>query len=214
MYRKDLKSGDRFGTRTVLEELPERRYTYVVYRVKCDCGEISELTGHYLRHSNKDCRKCSSKKNKIKGEAHWAYKHGHTSRDRERSPTYHVWVAMRFRCNNPNDPQYKDYGERGIKVCAAWDDYQQFLDDMGHPEKGQQIERIDNDKGYYKENCKWANIIEQANNRRSTRFYEISGEKIPQTELIRRLGWTRDKFNHVKKRKGIDKILEVYRLLH
>lgn len=213
MYRKDLKPGDRFGTRVVIEELPERRYTYVVYRVKCDCGEISELTGHYLRHSNKDCRKCSTNKNKIRGESHWAYKHGHASRANKRVPYYNVWVSLRSRCNNPNDEQYKDYGGRGIKVCPEWDSFAKFLDDMGFPLPGQQIERIDNDKGYSKENCKWANQITQANNRRSTKFYEVDGARICQTELIKRLGWTRDKFNHRKKRQGIEKILEIYKFL-
>lgn len=79
---------------------------------------------------------------------------------------YAIWVKMRQRCKNPNDPKFKDYGARGIKVCSEWDSFAQFFEDMGEKPDGLSIDRKDNDKGYSKENCKWSTPLEQANNRR------------------------------------------------
>ena len=93
------------------------------------------------------------------------FKHG-----LKKTQEYNSWNHMRSRCNNPKLNEYKDYGGRGIKVCPEWNHFVNFLADMGlMPQDGKDysIERIENDKGYYKENCKWTTAHYQTRNKRN-----------------------------------------------
>jgi hypothetical protein len=77
---------------------------------------------------------------------------------------------MKQRCDNPNNTDYADYGGRGIVYCPAWKDFKNFSADMGRRPEGLSLERIDNAKGYSKDNCKWATQQEQCNNRRKRKL--------------------------------------------
>ena len=80
---------------------------------------------------------------------------------------YWIWSSMIQRCENPNNKSFFNYGARGISVCKEWrDSSKQFIQDMGERPKNYTLERIDNSKGYFKENCIWSDRNAQALNRR------------------------------------------------
>jgi hypothetical protein len=94
------------------------------------------------------------------------------------TPEYRVWNNLKNRCTNPNIPGYENYGGRGISFCEAWNDFANFIKDMGkRPSSLHSLDRIDNDGDYCKENCRWATKEEQVRNRRSNIIVEYLGEK-------------------------------------
>lgn len=102
--------------------------------------------------------------------------------------TYRAWEHMRHRCTNSNNPQYKDYGGRGIVVCAAWSRFENFFADMGECPPGLTLDRIDNDKNYEPDNCRWVTRKVQARNRRTNVLIEFHGEKLCVAEWAERFG--------------------------
>ena len=86
-------------------------------------------------------------------------------------PIHRAWSAMHQRCTNRNRPQFKDYGGRGIRVCRAWESFQNFFDDMGPTwAPGLSLDRIENDGDYGPQNCRWTTQAEQTRNRRNNVF--------------------------------------------
>lgn len=142
-------------------------YTVYIKRglFKCECSNEFTATIESVKYGHK--RSCGCIRPKIG--------------NLRKSSEYHIWKGMRGRCNNPSNPAYDRYGGRGITVCSRWMNenkgFLNFLEDVGErPGLEYSIERINNDKGYYKENCKWATKTEQANNRRSNKYVEYRGE--------------------------------------
>jgi hypothetical protein len=106
-------------------------------------------------------------------------------------PEYAIWNGMRQRCNNPSAGAYRHYGGRGIKVCPEWEQFWQFVADMGpRPSPDHTLERIDNDGDYRPSNCKWATRRAQSRNRRSNRLLTFNGRTQPMSAWADETGIT------------------------
>lgn len=101
---------------------------------------------------------------------------------------YDVWSSMKQRCNNIHNKNYKHYGGRGIKVCKRWNKFEHFYSDMGEKPKNMWIERINNNRGYSKRNCKWSTVSEQAKNTRKFITINIDKKKYSLNDLVKLTG--------------------------
>jgi len=115
--------------------------------------------------------------------SNWMYKHwfskSATKLDRKKRLFYSVWVNMKTRCYNKKSSAYHRYWWRWITMSDEWQDFQNFYNDMHEwYEVFLQIDRIDNNKWYNKDNCKWATRKEQARNRRTSKFLEYNWERL------------------------------------
>ena len=131
----------------------------------CACGEQRTVSGSNLIGGiSKSCGCLKSERTKARKTTH-----GHTKRSgtkRLTSKAFGVWSSMRQRCTNPNNDHYQYYGARGISVCKRWENFENFLADMGEPPPKLTLERKNNDGNYEPGNCRWATYLEQAANKR------------------------------------------------
>ena len=107
-------------------------------------------------------------------------------------PEYSSWAAMRNRCDQPKSTHYARYGGRGIIYQESWKKFENFILDMGKmSEPVMELDRIDNDGNYCKENCRWATRKEQTRNRggkRATRFYTFDGKTLCIADWAKEIG--------------------------
>jgi len=137
---------------------------------KCVCGKEFKAVICSLKNRNtKSCgcyMRWKTGQQGLKNTTHGLHKH----------PLYYIWCAMLHRCNNVKNKHYKDYGERGIKLCERWCDINNFIEDMYLTySPGLEIDRIDNAGNYELSNCRWITRKENCNNRRSNRIIEYKG---------------------------------------
>ena len=123
----------------------------------------------------------------MKNKGWWAIKHGHC-RNHKNTPTFSTWSHMLSRCCNQNNNRWYRYGGRGIKVCARWLVFVNFLADMGEKPKGLSIDRIDNDGNYEPGNYRWATPIQQKNNASSNRMITFKNKTQSMANWAREVG--------------------------
>lgn len=139
---------------------------------RCDCGNMTTVEGRLLsgRNGTKSCGCLVAEMNRLVKRNRKGMKltHGEAGHSPDgRTTEYVTWLSMRQRCNDKNHTNYKNYGNRGITVCDEWNgSFEHFLEDMGRkPDAQYSIDRIDPNKGYFKENCRWASCKTQQNNK-------------------------------------------------
>lgn len=151
---------------------------------QCDCGgTINVPTGRLQIGKTSSCG-CLQRESRSLHSGKSQLTHGMTN-----SSEYRSWASMNSRCSNTKDSNYPRYGGSGIFVCDEWkESFEAFYRDMGpKPTPGHTIDRKDNDKGYSKENCRWATKIEQANNRGCNRYYDFNNERLTLAQIAVRL---------------------------
>ena len=170
-------TGKRFGKWLVLERAGRDKGGNTLWLCKCECGKESAVRGNFLRRGlSKSCG-CNA-----------LVTHGMARRNKQH-PLYCVWISMKARCYNAKSKDYKRYGGRGIAVCERWrNSFVNFFADMAERLEGMSIDRIDNDRGYSPENCRWATKIEQNRNRKKNIVVTFKGQTKPLTEWAKELG--------------------------
>lgn len=139
-------------------------------------------------------------------------KHGHNRKFTGKSPTYSCWDSMKQRCRNPKHIAYRYYGGRGIKVCDRWNQFENFLADMGErPSARHSLDRYPDTDGHYEPgNVRWTTKREQALNRNSgnLRLYEYHGKTQTLAEWAREYGFVRETLDARLRQMSIAQALE------
>lgn len=161
-------TGRQFGKLTVIR-LAGRKNSFRAWECTCECGaHITTTSANLVNGRSKSCGCTRREKAGAVNRTHGA----------TGTPEWQVWKGMLARCLDPSSSHYKSYGARGITVCDEWKDLKNFLRDMGpRPSKAYTLDRKDNDGSYCKSNCRWATRLEQANNKRTSRFVEAFGKR-------------------------------------
>lgn len=185
-------TGHQFGRLTVLSKINHRDTAgrpQVKWRCICECGNETIVHGGSLRRGDTvSCGCYMDESRRLRG-----IKHGAVG-----TKLYNTWLNIRARCGNPDNPAYKDYGARGIRVWVDWDiSFEAFAAYVGAPPSAQHsIGRINNDLGYVPGNVRWETAHEQSINKRNTVQITVRNETMPLRVAADRFGVAYDTLHY------------------
>ena len=197
-------TGQRFGRLEVLapadDYVSPKGYIAKRWLCMCDCGNKTIVTAEKLKSGH--TKSCGCYHNEIAKSKEIKHRKYNIENSETKKRLYRIRSSMKTRCYNKNYENYKNYGGRGITICDEWkDNFQAFYDwaiKNGY-KKGLTIDRIDNNKGYSPENCRWATHKEQTLNRRCTQFLLFNGENRTLVEWAKETGINYQTLNYRKK---------------
>lgn len=173
----------RTGKLTVLKPTGTRTlHGQAIWECICDCGTTCYLSSNQIK-GNKSCGCLKRNQHRL-----------------SKTNAYSSWLSARLRCLDPTHHNYHNYGARGITMCERWLDFKNFYLDMGNREAGLSIERINNNGNYscgkceeclrnnWPVNCRWANSLEQGQNRRTNKYLTAFGRTASLAEWSRITG--------------------------
>lgn len=168
---KLLKEGMIFNDLTIISSYIRKSVTGAyIHSCRCTCGKIVEVRGADLKNGKQ--KSCGCHKNKLAAERFRTH-------NKSKTKEYFIFYGIKSRCYNPNNVDYPAYGGRGITICERWlESFENFLEDMGtRPTEKHQIDRIDVNGNYCKENCRWVtNFINCMNKRKTVTIYYLDIE--------------------------------------
>ena len=190
-------TGQKFSRLTVLQRAENNKHGQVMWLCQCECGNVVVVRAHHLKDGHTSSCGCFQKEQATARVAK-AHKHKMTG-----TRLYNIWANMKQRCLNPKDNRFNDYGGRGIMVCDEWliaDNFISWALKNGYNDN-LTIERIDNNKGYSPDNCRWATNDEQAHNKRNNHLLTFQGKTQNVTQWANELKINRDSL-HTRIQRG------------
>lgn len=188
--RRSIPVGTTFGYLTVERDAPAikstavRGLSYSAVLAICRCGTRLVVRENSLKSGNTKSCGCFKREDLKRGIKN--LKHGMSG-----SATYKIWRGMITRCDPKYADRYQYHSGKGIRVCARWEKFENFIADMGERPEGSErltIERLDSNKGYNPRNCIWANYTQQAFNQTKTKVIKFDGVSLSLTAAASKVG--------------------------
>lgn len=170
-------TGKTFGRLKILSISHRNKDRTIFWNCLCSCGETKKVRGKDMKKGKTTSCGCW-RSGKISAALKTHGQARSSMNDQPCSRTYSSWCSMRNRCLNPKTPSFKQYGGRGITICKRWNKFENFLEDMGERPENCTLDKIDNNKGYLKSNCRWVTRTEQSRNRDYAKKVNFNGEDL------------------------------------
>lgn len=178
----EIFEGERFDRLEIISYIGQKQSGKVkqkYYLCKCDCGNYCQRSKKYLHsktYASCGCYKLESLKKAQ--EKRIQDNLSHKTHGKSKTRIYRIYGAMKSRCQNPHNKYYSYYGGRGISICQEWDKFENFNEwamANGYSDE-LTLDRVDFNKDYSPDNCRWVTRKQQMDNTRKTRLYEMNGE--------------------------------------